>query len=134
MSMRRRRFLAAGAATVAAVGAARLTFAQVGVDMYGLIGKMTAVAGKRDELIAVLLGSAGEMPGCLSYIVAKDPSDQDAIWITEAWDSKASHDASLSLPQVKEAIAKGRPLVAGFSDGVVTTPVGGHGLALMKAR
>jgi hypothetical protein len=30
--------------------------------------------------------------------------------------------------------AKGRPLVAGFSDGVVTTPVGGYGLALMKAR
>ena len=101
--------------------------------MYGLIGKMTAVAGKREELIAVLLGSVGEMPGCLSYIVAKDPSDPDAIWITEAWDSKASHDASLSLPQVKEAIAKGRPLIAGFSDGVVTTPVGGHGLALMKA-
>lgn len=134
MIMRRRRFLAAGAATVTAVVSARWTFAQVGVEMYGLIGKMTAVAGKREELIAVLLGSVGEMPGCLSYIVAKDPSDQDAIWITEAWDSKASHDASLSLPQVKEAIAKGRPLVAGFSDGVVTMPVGGHGLALMKAR
>ena len=55
MVVRRRQFLAAGAATVTAVGAARWTFAQVGVDMYGLIGKMTAVAGKREELIAVLL-------------------------------------------------------------------------------
>ena len=70
------------------------------------------------------------MPGCLSYIVAKDTSDANAIWITEAWDSKASHEASLSLPSVKEAIAKGRPLIAGFSDRVVTTPVGGTGLAL----
>lgn len=100
--------------------------------MYGLIGKMTAVPGKRDELIAALLEGLTNMPGCLSYIVATDPKDADAIWITEAWDSKASHGASLSLPQVKGAIAKGRPLIAGFGDSVVTTPVGGHGLILPK--
>lgn len=68
------------------------------------------------------------MPGCLSYIVAKDPRDENAIWITEAWDSKTSHEASLSLPTVKRAIAKGRPMIAGFGDSTVTTPVGGHGL------
>jgi quinol monooxygenase YgiN len=100
--------------------------------MYGLIGKMTAAPGKRDDLIAILLGGVGDMPGCLSYVVAKDSSDENAIWITEAWDSQASHDASLSLPSVKDAIAKGRPLFAGFGDRVVTTPVGGHGLALAK--
>jgi len=66
--------------------------------MYGLIGKMTAVPGKRDDLIAVLLEGVATMPGCLSYIVAKDTGDANAIWITEAWDSKASHEASLSLP------------------------------------
>jgi quinol monooxygenase YgiN len=96
--------------------------------MYGLIGKMTAAPSKRDELVSILLQGAAGMPGCLSYIVAKDTSDQNAIWITEAWESKASHEASLSLPSVKEAIAKGRPLIAGFSDRVVTTPVGGTGL------
>jgi quinol monooxygenase YgiN len=98
--------------------------------MYGLIGKMTAAPGKRDELASILLEGAAGMPGCLSYIVAKDTSDVNAIWVTEAWESKASHDASLSLPSVKEAIAKGRPLIAGFSDRVVTTPIGGTGLAL----
>jgi quinol monooxygenase YgiN len=98
--------------------------------MYGLIGKMTAVPGKRDELISILLEGVATMPGCLSYIVAKETADANAIWITEAWDSKASHEASLSLPPVKEAVAKGRPLIAGFSDRVVTTPVGGTGLAL----
>ena len=97
--------------------------------MYGLIGKMTAAPGKRDELVSILLEGATGMPGCLSYIVAKDTSDANAIWVTEAWESKASHDASLSLPSVKEAIAKGRPLIAGFSDRVVTTPIGGTGLA-----
>lgn len=102
--------------------------------MYGLIGKMTAVPGKREELLAVLLEGVDDMPGCLSYIVAKDPSDANAIWITEAWDSKASYDASLALPQVKDAIAKGQSLIAGFSNDVVTTPVGGHGLASSKGR
>jgi len=97
--------------------------------MYGLIGKMIAAPGKRDELVSILLEGVSTMPGCLSYIVAKDMGDANAIWITEAWDSKASHDASLSLPSVKEAIAKGRTLIAGFGDRVVTTPVGGTGLA-----
>lgn len=96
--------------------------------MYGLIGKMTAMPGQRDALIAILLDGIGSMPGCLSYIVATDPSHTDAIWITEAWDSEASHRASLSLPSVQSAIAQARPLIAGFSDRVVTTPVGGHGL------
>ena len=102
--------------------------------MFGLIGKMTAAPGRRDDLIAILLGGVGSMPGCLSYIVATDSTDANAIWITEAWDSKASHDASLTLPAVKEAIAKGRPLIAGFGDQVVTTPVGGHGLTPPKGR
>jgi quinol monooxygenase YgiN len=134
MAIRRREFLAVSAATITSIGAPSWAYAHEGVDMYGLIGKMTAVPGKRDELIAILLGGVGEMPGCLSYIVATDPSDANAIWITEAWDSKASHDASLSLPSVKDAISKGRPMIAGFSDGVVTTPVGGPGLVSPRGR
>lgn len=97
--------------------------------MHGLIGKMSAVAGKRDELLAILLDGTADMPGCLSYIIATDPGDPDAIWITEAWDNQASHQASLSLPAVQAAIAKARPMIAGFSNRVVTAPVGGHGLA-----
>jgi len=96
--------------------------------MYGLIGKMLTVDGKRDELLDILLKSTGRMPGCHSYVVAKDVTDANAIWITEVWDTKESHDASLALPAVKEAIAKGRPLIAGFGDSVTTNPVGGVGL------
>jgi quinol monooxygenase YgiN len=100
--------------------------------MYGLIGKMTAVAGQRDAMIAVLLEGIGQMPGCLSYVVAKDPAEANAIWITEVWDSKASHDASLSLPAVKAAIARGRPLIASFDSHFVTEPVWGHGLPVKR--
>jgi quinol monooxygenase YgiN len=66
-------------------------------EMYGLISKITAVAGKREELIAILLYSISDMPGCLSYIVARDTTDAGSIWVTEAWDNQASHEASLVL-------------------------------------
>lgn len=95
--------------------------------MYGLIGKMLAAPGQRDSLIAILLESTDDMPGCLSYVVARDPAD-DAIWITEVWDSAESHQASLALPAVREAIARARPLIAGFGDQIVTEPVGGVGM------
>ena len=97
--------------------------------MYGLIGKMTATPGQRDALAAILLDGIDSMPGCLSYVVATDPADPDAIWITEVWDSAESHRASLSLEPVRAAIAKGRPLIAAIGNHVVTAPVGGHGLA-----
>ncbi|HEY2025903.1 MAG TPA: putative quinol monooxygenase [Gemmatimonadaceae bacterium] len=96
--------------------------------MYGLIAKMTAVPGRRDALVSILVDGVANMPGCLSYIVATDPTDPDAIWVTEVWDGQASHQASLALPSVKEAIAKGRPLIAGFASRTVTTPIGGVGL------
>ena len=100
--------------------------------MYGLIGKITAVSGQRDELAALLLEGTGAMPGCFSYVIATDPNDPDGLWITEVWDSSESHRASLSLPSVQAAIAKGRPLIAGFSDRVETVPLGGHGLSQLR--
>jgi len=96
--------------------------------MYGLIGKMTAHPGQRDDLIAILLEGTGGMPGCRSYVIATDPQDANAIWITEVWDSPADHAASLGLASVKAAISKGRPMIADMGPQFETTPVGGHGL------
>jgi quinol monooxygenase YgiN len=97
--------------------------------MYGLIGKMKAVPGQRDALIAILLEATTAMPGCHSYVVARDVTDPDGVWVTEVWDSQASHQASLKLPAVQQAIARGRPKIAGFAERFVTEPVGGVGLA-----
>ncbi|MCT7378563.1 putative quinol monooxygenase [Chelativorans salis] len=96
--------------------------------MFGLIGKMRSQPGKRDALIDILLASSAEIPGCLSYVIARDETDEDAIWITEVWDGEESHQASLLLPEVQEAIGKARPLIAGFDSHVRTLPVGGTGL------
>ena len=71
--------------------------------MYGLIVKMTIVPGKREEMIRILKESAADMPGCFSYVVAKDAMDENVI------------------PQAK-------PLVANFERIAVTNPVWGHGL------
>ena len=96
--------------------------------MYGLIGKMVAVEGKRDDLIRILVDGTSKMPDCISYVVAKDLKDADGIWVTEVWDSKESHANSLKLQEVKDAIAKGRPLIKSFDVYHETEPVGGHGL------
>jgi quinol monooxygenase YgiN len=96
--------------------------------MYGLISKIDTVPGQRDALASILVEGTQAMPGCRSYVIASDPADDNALWITEVWDSQASHKASLSLPAVQAAIAKGRPMIAGFSNRVETVPIGGHGI------
>jgi quinol monooxygenase YgiN len=127
----RRRELVSGAMAMAIGGIGSAAPIEAS-EMFGLIGSMTAVAGGRDDLIAKLMEAISDMPGCLSYVVAKDSKDENAIWTTEVWDSKESHDASLSLPAVKRAISGARPLMAAFGSQVITTPVGGFGLASSK--
>lgn len=96
--------------------------------MYGLVNKFKAQSGQRDALLAILLDSTGELPGCFSYVVAKDAKDPDVIWVTEVWESKESHQASLATPAVKDAIGRGKPLIADLGDHFETVPVGGVGL------
>jgi quinol monooxygenase YgiN len=93
--------------------------------MYGLIGRILVVPGKRDELVSILIDGISGMPGCLNYIVARDATDENALWVTEVWDSSESHQASLRLPSVQAAITRGRPLITGFGERFETIPVGG---------
>ncbi len=125
IALGRRAFIAGTLALAAAPGNASM---EEQGRMFGLIGKMRAVSGQRDALLAILLEGTANMPGCLSYIIAKDPADVDAIWITEVWDRSDSHRASLQLPAVRAAIARARPLIAGFDSSTETEPVGGIGL------
>jgi quinol monooxygenase YgiN len=102
--------------------------------MWGLIAKITLLPGKRDEMVEILKESAAGMPGCVSYVVAKDASDENTIWVTEVWDSVASHDASLSLPAVKNAIPRGKAIVSNFEKIAVTSPVWGAELPAAHAH
>ncbi len=102
--------------------------------MYGVTGKITAKAGQRNALIKILIEGVADMPGCLSYIVSKDSVNEDVIWVTEVWDSKESHQASLSLPSVKEAISQGRSLIEELGKQIEMEPVGGHGLVSTETQ
>jgi len=92
--------------------------------MYGLIVKLTSAPGRRDELITLMGGEDSHtVPGCLSFIVAEDAVDENVLWITEVWESQASHEASLQAPAVKEGFADAGTLIVGFEKIATTKPV-----------
>ncbi|WP_239447414.1 putative quinol monooxygenase [Parasphingorhabdus marina] len=92
---------------------------------YGIIGQMKVAAGQRETLIAILAEGTRNMPGNISYTISKDQSDENALWITEYWESKDAHAASLQLESVQAAIGKGRALIEGFGHRFEVTPVAG---------
>lgn len=92
--------------------------------MYGLIVKLTSAPGRRNDLIALMGGDDSHtVPGCLSFIVAEDAADENVLWITEVWESQASHGASLQRPPVKEGLADAGTLIARFEKVATTKPV-----------
>lgn len=97
--------------------------------MFGLITRIRAKPGARDELASILIQGSRSMPGCRSYVVAADATEADALWITEVWSSAEVHKASLQLPQVEDAMTAGRALIAGFGERFQTAPLGGSGIA-----
>lgn len=96
-----------------------------------MTGKLIAQAGKRAEMIDILLRAAdlvGGLSGCHSYIVCEDISDENAVWVFEMWGDKDSHDASLKDERVRALIAKAKPLMGGAPDGAELNVAGGFGL------
>ncbi|MCA9915318.1 MAG: antibiotic biosynthesis monooxygenase [Anaerolineae bacterium] len=97
---------------------------------FAMCGKMTAQAGQRDALLDILSAAADLMrnvEGCQAYIVYKDADDEDAIWVTELWDSKEAHDESLKAENVRALIGQAMPLLAGSPEGATLIPVTGKG-------
>ena len=92
-------------------------------------GKLTAVSGKRGELQDILLRAAElvrPMHGQKLYIVSVE-DDGDDVWVTEVWDSKKDHDASLQDAVVRKLIGEAMPLIASPpSQGQELTTVGGN--------
>jgi len=115
-----------GLSAVAAVTGSKAVAEETG--MHGVIDHLIAHDGKRDELISILLEGTRDMPGLLSYVVAKDLEDENALWVTEVWESMQKHLESFSLDAVQEIMARGKPLIASFGERVETLPVGGQGL------
>ena len=100
------------------------------MSKFGLYGKIVTQPGQRDALVAILLEAAAGMPdvpGCDLYIINVSPTEPDAIWVTEVWQSREDHAASLTRADVQALIARGRPLIAG-GERIEVVPLGGKGL------
>ena len=97
---------------------------------YGCIASMRTQPGSRDEVVSILLSAADGLreAGCDLYVVGLSHDDDVTIWVTEVWQTKEHHDASLELPEAKSAISKARPMLTGeFTKQELSVP-GGMGL------
>ena len=102
------------------------------MSRFGLYGKITTHPGQRDALVAVLLDAAALMQhvsGCELYVVNVSPTEPEVIWVTEVWSSAETHQASLTLDDIKETIKHRRPLIAG-GERIEIVPIGGKGLPI----
>jgi quinol monooxygenase YgiN len=98
--------------------------------LYGYIGSMKTAPGHRADVVAILLGGVDGLrrAGCELYVVSTSDADDVTIWVSEVWQSKEQHDASLQLPDVKLAISQAMPMLTGEFTSQELTVVGGLGV------
>lgn len=96
--------------------------------MYGMIIRLEARPGSRDELISRLVPAFYDDETCLTHIVAADTADDVSVWVTEVWSSREAHDEAVSCDAIVGLAASIGPLIA--SRRVIAEPVvkGGVGL------
>jgi quinol monooxygenase YgiN len=97
---------------------------------YGCIASMRTQPGSRDEVVSILLSAADGLreAGCDLYVVGLSHDDDVTIWVTEVWQTKEHHDASLELPEAKAAISKAMPMLTGEFTKQELSVAGGLGL------
>jgi quinol monooxygenase YgiN len=97
---------------------------------YGLLNKLTAKPGKRDEVVGILLesGKLLDDPACLMYMVSESVDDPDVIWVTDLWTSKDKHAEALRTPELRPFVERAMPLLEGMPEQIEIRPAGGRGI------
>lgn len=95
--------------------------------MYGLITRLTAHPGRRDELALLLTDPAVKKHGCHSYIVAHDLADAETLWVTEVWVDQPTHQSWSRDLRASGAWRAIYGLMAKMDDPILTRPLGGIG-------
>jgi len=93
--------------------------------------KFTAIQGKSDELLQILLNAAEALKildECEIYIVNKSKSEPEVIWVTEVWTNVEAHKRSLLLEESKAMIERAKTLIAGI-EATEILPIGGKGIS-----
>ncbi|PSR67365.1 hypothetical protein C8258_15155 [Nocardia sp. MDA0666] len=100
-------------------------------NMFSVYGQMTALPGRRDELIVLLLAgfrAGGDDSGLLHYSINTAFDDPDTIWLTQLWRDKDAHDETTRSERVAAVSRQVPPLLARQPDGAYghTVHVGGR--------
>ncbi len=97
---------------------------------FGMYARLVAKPGQRDAFTAILLrgGDGMRAHGCQLYVVNHPTDNADAVWVTEVWDSREAHAASLQLPETRQAIGEAMPLLTGAFESIELDVVGGLGV------
>ncbi|MCQ4200588.1 putative quinol monooxygenase [Streptomyces sp. NPDC058783] len=97
---------------------------------YGCIASTKTRPGCREEVVSLLLSATdGLRPaGCDLYPVGRSDDDETTIWVTEKWRTREHHDASLELPEAKDAIGRAMPMLTGAFTKQDMPVAGGLGL------
>jgi quinol monooxygenase YgiN len=93
--------------------------------------KIPAAPGKRDELVAAMqtaLETAQGESGTLYYILHTDPSDADALYMYELYESQEALNAHMGSDAFKALGPAIGPLLGGAPQLTILGPVGGKGL------
>ncbi|MFE3002305.1 putative quinol monooxygenase [Nocardia sp. NPDC059246] len=88
--------------------------------MFSVYGRMTALPGRRDDLIALLQNgfrAGGPTSGLLAYTINTAPDDPDTIWLTQLWIDKPAHDATTRSEPVAAITRQLPPLLARQPEG-----------------
>lgn len=95
---------------------------------YIVINKMTAKAGKRDELIQTLLEiskSYEANESCELYLVSRDKNNETAIWVQGIWKDNKSFEEARNSEFIKVYIQKALPLLDGMHQQIEIEAAGG---------
>lgn len=110
----------------------KVTFNPSPMKKYFLHGKLVAKSGQASQLAQILLEASKiveKEKGCRLYAISTDSNKKNCVWITEIWDSKNDHDASLKNEKTKELITKAMPLLESAPEkGQELEFIGGFGI------
>jgi quinol monooxygenase YgiN len=97
------------------------------------IAKMTAQAGKRDELLEKLramVAQAESEPGTEFYVFHADAADEVTVWTYEFYTDQAARDAHGASQAMADIVPAVGPLLAGRPELYRLRPVIGKGAGL----
>jgi quinol monooxygenase YgiN len=88
--------------------------------MFSVFGRMTALPGRREELISLLLDgfrAGGEDSGLVAYSINTAFDEADTVWVTQLWTDKEAHDAVTRSGPVAAVTSRVFPLLAQQPEG-----------------